>query len=346
MKAKLLPAMIGVVLAGGMAAAQADVQVFGHLDQSLLSVDEEASSGGSSTSEDDLNLKCTTCSIGFKGSEDLGNGLKAIFKLDFQFDMNNRNRGAITDRDQWLGMKGNFGQVRIGTISTGYKSHGAKIDPLYRTAFQGRDHGLQSSLHSGAGEELHGRAEHTIRYDSPSFNGFKVVAHYTLDSDEGDGEDEDPFGIGASYNNGGLLVFADYMDNNQGSSDPDGEFTAWKIGGKFGMDQFAVMGQYEEAEETFGSSTIDLEVWHIAGSFTMGNNMIYLGYGQGEESGSGFSDDYDAFTIAGTHKLSKRTMAYAGYNNFDADSTSGSGTSASTSNFEVDTFGVGLKHKF
>ncbi|MDH3526291.1 MAG: porin, partial [Gammaproteobacteria bacterium] len=246
MKAKLLPAMISVVLAGGMAAAQADVQVMGHIDTAVVSYDNDGTGPGS----DDVNLVCTTCSVGFKGSEDLGNGLKAIFKIDFQYDTINRNsNGSITDRDQWLGLKGNFGQVRVGTISTVYKSHGAMLDPLYRTALEGRAHGLQSSFHTGAGEELRGRADNTIRYDSPSFNGLKVGFHYTLDSDETDGEDEDPFGIGASYENGGILVFADYLDNNQGSSDPDGEVSAWKVGGKYSLNNFAVMAQYEQEDD-------------------------------------------------------------------------------------------------
>jgi predicted porin len=55
------------------------------------------------------------------------------------------------------------------------------IDPLYRTAAQGRALGLQSQLHSNAGEDGQGRADHTVRWDSPSWNGFKVAAYYTLD---------------------------------------------------------------------------------------------------------------------------------------------------------------------
>ena len=81
---KILPTMIGAALVGGMAPAVADVTVFGHLDTSVDYVD-----AGESTT----NLNCNTCSLGFKGSEDLGNGLKAIFKLDFQFDMTERNTG-------------------------------------------------------------------------------------------------------------------------------------------------------------------------------------------------------------------------------------------------------------
>ncbi len=320
MKTKFLPTMIGAILAGGMGVAQADVQVFGHLDQAITSIDTGSS--------DDVKLQCTTCSIGFKGSEDLGNGLKAIFKLDWQFNMNERlrdadERSALFDRDQWVGLKGGFGQVRIGTISTVYKSHGAKLDPLYRTALQGRDHGLQSSFHTGANDELRGRATNTFRYDSPSFNGLKVGAHYTLDPSETP-EDENPFGIGASYKNGGVFVFADYMDNQQDGSD---EVTVWKVGGKYSLNNFAVMGQYEDEDD----GGFDFELWHIGASYTMGNNMLYAAYGETDDDGS----ESDAFTIAGMHSLSKRTKVYAGYNNQDPASGS-----------DRDEFSVGLKHKF
>jgi len=359
MKTRFLMTMIGALLAGGMGAAQADVKIFGHIDTSIDALDVD---GGS----DDINLNCTTCSVGFKGSEDLGNGLKAIFKLDFQYDTINRNTGrasgnkttpatgptdpvtsvsdtsSITDRDQWLGLKGNFGQVRIGTISTGYKSHGAMIDPLYRTALQGRDHGLQSSFHSGAGEELQGRATNTIRYDSPDFNGLKAVAHYTLDSNETD-EDEDPFGIGASYENGGILVFADYLDNSQSDSD---ETTAWKLGGKYSMGMFGVMGQYED----FENGSDELNVWHLAGTATMGNSMLYLGFGKGDHDDLANSE-YTAWTLAAMHSLSKRTKAYVGFSQVDCDGGAGANLSAcrvdgSNVNGEIDQFSLGMKHKF
>ncbi len=81
---KLLPTMIGAALVGGMAPALADVTVFGHIDTSVDYVDRKDST---------TNLNCNTCSIGFKGSEDLGNGLKAIFKIDFQYDTTERNTG-------------------------------------------------------------------------------------------------------------------------------------------------------------------------------------------------------------------------------------------------------------
>jgi predicted porin len=399
MKHKLLPTMIGAVLAGGMGAAQADITVFGHIDTAIVNTDtdngfvntakmptgwnpsfsDDVSDFGRTT--DDTNFKCTTCSIGFKGSEDLGNGLKAIFYIDFQYDMFNRNTGdeknSLTDRDQWLGLAGNFGQIRAGSISTSYKSHGAMIDPLYRTAAQGRAMGLQSFLHTNAGEEGEGRADNTVRWDSPNWNGFKVIAHYTLDSDEHDGvglsgdEDDDGYGIGGQYTNGGILVFADYLTNDgDDANNSGGDLTAFKVGGKYTINNFAVMGQFEsiEANSIIGNGLGDtkgkqeMDYWHLGGTYTMGNNMIYAAYGVGDFTDlgnnvlpGGTSDDMEqtVYTIAGTHNLSKRTMIYAAYsvNEQDNDAAVNSsivdaGTTKSVNDPERDVFAIGMKHKF
>ncbi len=386
MNRKLLPTMIGIILVGGVATVQADVSVFGHIDTSVNATDQD---GGS----DDQNFECTTCSIGFKGSEDLGNGLKAIFSIDFQYDTTERNTGrasatsngrtytpvittgggtttvaavtsvtvkdssSITDRDQWLGLAGNFGQVRVGTISTVYKSHGAMLDPFYRTALQGRDRGLQSRFHSGAGEDLQGRATNTARYDSPDWNGLSAGAFYTLDSDESDGyggtEDNNPYGVGASYANGGLLVFADYMDNNGSSSDVGGDITAWKVGGKYGLSMFEFFGQYESSDTDENSAArlidVDTTVWHLGASATLGNTMAYFAYGQGEFDFAGSSsEDYTTWTLALMHNMSKQTSVYTGFSEVDCDRFVANSVcdQVGPSGGEDDKFSLGMKHKF
>ncbi|HSG11268.1 MAG TPA: porin [Gammaproteobacteria bacterium] len=345
MSKKLLPVLIGAALTCGVNLAAADVTLFGHIDTSFIGIDQD---GGA----DDTVFRCTTCSVGFKGSEDLGNGLKAIFKLDFQYDTTVRNDGdgvssdgdndnsGLIDRDQWVGLAGGFGKVRIGTISTVYKSHGAMIDPLYRTALQGRDRGLQSSFHSSAGEELQGRATHTIRWDSPSFSGVQLGAHYTLDSNEAT-EDENPYGIGASYSNGGILAFADYMDNAQSGAS---EKNAWKVGGKYDMGMFSFMGQYEDYQN---SSTDEETAWHVAGGVNglLGMNL-YLGFGITEDDTS--NDEATSWTLAVSHNMSKRTMVYAGHSQVDCDTgtTLSACSAVGASGGEDDRTAFGIKHKF
>jgi predicted porin len=369
MMKKALPAMIGLALAGGVSVAAADVSVFGHIDTSINWADID---GVGNTN----NFACTTCSIGFKGSEDLGNGLKAIFSLDFQYDTVNRNNSktttksttyttvssqvitavtsvktsapAITDRDQWLGLSGGFGKVRVGTISTLYKSHGADIDPLYRTALQGRDHGLQSeSFHSGAGEELEGRATNTIRWDSADFSGVKVGATYTLDSSKADGESANPYGLGASYENGGMLVFADYMDNaRSGVADKQ----AWKIGGKYDMGLFSFYGQYEDFDDSL-STNDNITLWQVAGGVNnlLGMNM-YLGIAHGDNKDT--SEDYQAWTFAITHDFSKSTMVYGGVTQVSGCTVGGSAATLSAcapigaAGTSYDWTSFGMKMKF
>jgi predicted porin len=367
MTKKLLPAMIGVALAGSMSVVAADVTVFGHIDTSIVNydIDQDPAANAGINNISDTNFVCTTCSIGFKGSEDLGNGLKAIFKLDFQYDTTVRNDGdgsgadgdnnnsGLLDRDQWVGLAGGFGQVRIGTISTVYKSHGAMIDPLYRTVGQGRDVGLQSEFHSGAGEELQGRATNTLRWDSANYNGFKVGFHYTLDSNEldGGGEDNDPYGIGGSYENGGILVFADYMDNNGDATIANEDVSAWKVGGKYTMNDFAVMGQYEDGSFDDGTAggDGDATVWHIGGSYTMGNNLLYVAYGQGNADFPGFDQDYDVYSVAGVHSMSKRTSVYAEYSAVDCDADISDSPCEGVdpaNGGDLSAFALGVKHKF
>jgi predicted porin len=366
---KILPVMIGAALVGGMSSAVADVTAMGHIDTSLNTTKNELLKNNDRLN----NMTCTTCSFGFKGSEDLGNGLKAIFKIDFQYDTTERNaNGSITDRDQWLGLDSNFGKLRLGTISTVYKSHGAMIDPIYRTVAQGRDWGLQSNLHTGAGDtEAQGRATNTIRYDSPSFAGFQVAGHYTVQKEtQNDPDADSPWGIGGHWQGGGFLVFADYI-----TSDAGGDDDAWKVGGRFGFDKFAIFGQYEgdggaisgRTGGTIYDGNLDTNVayqgvgdgadtWFVGGTAGFGNNLLYAAYGQGGDKNgangryqsgedingdpiftdvTGINTKYDSWEVVGVHSLSKRTKAYLGFVQQDFDDLG-----------KVNDWFLGMKHTF
>jgi predicted porin len=396
---KLLPTMIGAALVGGMAPAVADVTVFGHIDTSIDYVDQNQST---------TNMNCNTCSIGFKGSEDLGNGLKAIFKIDFQYDTTERNTGkassrsstrtintvtqsttttvggsvnvntnygtttirgvtnvsdtsSITDRDQWLGLAGNFGQIRFGTISTVYKSHGAMIDPVYRTSAQARDHGLQSNAHRGAGENGQGRAEDTIRYDSPDWNGLQAGAHYTLQTDTG-GSTDSPWGAGIQYKNGPFLVFADYITNDRGGDD-----TAYKLGGKWTIGNYSLYGQYEfddgmlsylDGAQFGGNKGDGADVWELGGTGTWGNNTLVVAYGEKDNTSGGvgeaavaeqFGEDFgktQTIEVVGIHNLSKRTLVYGGYINRSFDGYYYNSNDQKKNFSDQDIVTVGMKHLF
>lgn len=359
--------MIGVILAGGVAVAQADVQVFGHIDESLVYVNggRIQNSGGQnfypnlvSRGDNNTQLVCTDCSIGFKGSEDLGNGLKALFFLDWTVDINNST--TPDGRDQWLGMGGNFGTLKAGTMSTVYKSYGAVLDPVYRTVAQQRNIGLQSNLHNEKGDVGQGRATNTVGYDSPDWNGLKLNATYTIQPDSTQPRTKGPYSGGVSYENGGFLVNAAYISNNAGGDD-----AAASVGAKFTFNNFSIFGQYEKdmglitdsATGTLGQSNDGdgADVWMVGGTYSMGNNMLYAGYGQDDNASTSDSSilvppainqnvnepKFKSWELVGVHNFSKRTLAYAGYVGSKPD-----GDFNSNRVDDLAVFTVGAKHTF
>jgi len=352
MNKKLIATAVGLVVAGGMGLASADVKLYGQLDISVDGYDNE------DTNEDDTNLKSNTSAIGVKGSEDLGNGMEAFFKVEYQTDLANDDSGnGWTGRDQYIGLgHESIGKLAFGTMSTAYKAQAAKIDPFYRTSVQARRTGLwlQSALHSGKGEEGQGRATNTIGYSSPNWGGLGLLATYTLDSEENDAgpgsplnEDDDPWSVGASYSGlGGLYAFVSYVTTNS-SGDDD----AVQVGAQYAFDAFEVHGIYEMdggliTLRQYGSAepgTINqgsgdgADVWSVGGSWTIGNNVIGADYGQGDEADDPtvIADDYKSYRIAAYHKFSERTRVYVGYAGADRNDAD-----------DVSLWTVGARHNF
>ena len=363
MNRKFLVTAMGLVLAGGMGLANADVKLYGQITLEVDAVDSDAVGF-----EDDINMNSNTSAFGIKGSEDLGNGLSAFFKLEFQVDPTQRAKN-ITDRDQFIGLKmKRFGKMTFGTTSTAYKAPGKKIDAFYRTNLQSRDIGLQSNLHSGAGEQGEGRGENMVRYDSPKFNGFGVLATYQFDNDKsgssnpacGTGpecDDDDPYSIGVTYKGGNFFAAASYISTQQNDDAEAAQFMArytwndFEFHGIYELDQGLITAQRSNGLNgglggRDGSAKDDgADIYSIGATYTIGNNVIGADWGQGSDSdgkdginNAGGGDDvqeYDVWRIAAWHKFSKRTGVFAGYANTDYDIKG-----------EDEIFSLGMRHKF
>jgi predicted porin len=234
-------------------------------------------------------------------------------------------------------------------MSTVYKSYGAMLDPAYRTVAQQRDVGLQSLLHSGRGSDGQGRATNTVRYDTPTWNGLSAAGSTTVRPDSDTPSHNNPYSAGVKYENGGILVFADYVTNNSGGDD-----SAYSLGGKWTIDKFALFGQYEFDKGlitdvntgTLGQNNNGdgADIWMVGATYTMGNNTLYAGYGSQTDSAETrdlggdkvTATKYKSWELVGIHTFSKRTLAYAGYVGVDPDS-------------DYDTvahYTLGMKHTF
>ncbi len=334
MKKRLLLAAVSAALISPL-AAQAAATVYGNVHLSIDSTSLETSGTDPVTNKDPENLTMNnnTSAIGVKGKEDLGGGMSAIFKLEFQIDPSERNK-SITDRDQWVGLKGAMGTIKFGTMSNNYKMLGGKIDPMYRTQLEGRGFmDIQTSLHGGAGENG-GRSTNTLQYSSPKMGGMKFVFNYTFS-----GKDDETLGFGLHYKTKTAIAFIDYLDVQSETAPFGNSETAFKIGGSYKMGAVTLGLQYESVEDvnlvknvspsdgTIGN--VGSDVIFASMNYTMNpNNNIAFTLGDNGTDDVGYALMYN-------HKMSKRTNVYTGY---------GDNASMKADDKQVITFGV--RHKF
>jgi len=312
MKKRFLVAAVAATLVSPL-AAQADATVYGNVHLSI-----DSPSFDDPTQNDNLAMNSRTSSIGVKGKEDLGGGMTAMFKLEFQVDPDERNK-TITDRDQWVGLKGAMGSVKLGTMSNNYKQMGGKIDPMYRTALEGRGFmGTQSSLHGGAGQNG-GRSTNTVQYSSPKMGGMNVVFNYTFS-----GNDDETMGLGVHYKTKQVIAYVDYLDV-QGVPTAGESEAAFKVGGSYKMNAITLGLQYESIEDAVGSDIIFASFNYQLND----NDNIAVTLGDVD-----LADDM-GYAVMYNHKMSKRTNVYAGY-----------GDDASNDNASQEQLTFGIRHKF
>ena len=117
---KKLIALAIAAAASSTAFAQTNVQIYGIADVGYVGIDRDHFKFQNNINSGVLS----TSRIGFKGAEDLGNGLKAIFTLEYGLLLDqNTSIGASTNnvanaRQQFVGLTGGFGTVVAGRLQT------------------------------------------------------------------------------------------------------------------------------------------------------------------------------------------------------------------------------------
>jgi predicted porin len=115
-KTHIAAAALALLAATG-AQAQSSVQIYGIIDAGIEHVTNVDAAGRSLTRMPNLSAGSFPSRIGFRGTEDLGGGLKAIFTLENGFgpDSGTINQGGrLFGRQAWVGVSGSWGQVTLG----------------------------------------------------------------------------------------------------------------------------------------------------------------------------------------------------------------------------------------
>jgi predicted porin len=347
LKNLLLVAALGSAIAGS-AAAQTNVTVSGLVDAYAGSVRMSGDpSGKSSVNSGGM----TTSWFGFKGSEDLGGGLKANFALTsfFQADTGTQGRfpgDTLFSRDANVGLSGSFGAVSLGRNLAPNFLPSILFNPFGDSfAFSPLILHMDVPLFNASGwtNSVAGDTgwSNEILYTSPSMGGLTANLHYQFGEQAGD-SGKNNVGGNLLYFHGPLALTAFYHHvevNNPGGSVGNvtltaARQTAWMLGGTYDLKMAKLYATYGHT-----SHDIDLndKTLSLGVSVPAGQGKVLAAWAQTKRSGAAIGADQkrNTATVGYDYDLSKRTDLYAMYMN-DKITAQNSGNS----------FGVGIRHRF
>jgi len=295
------------------AFAQSNVTIYGRMDVGVFNKDD--ANGNGVTRVDSSGW--TTSRLGFKGSEDLGNGLKAIFQIETRLE-NDSSSTFGSARDTFVGLTGGFGTLIAGRNSTPLNNWLPEYDPSgVANAFRTSNVDLRGSLET--------RVNNSVVYAAPTFSGVEFAALYAPDED--DTVSEDIYGIGLQWKSGPIAAMFTWhaIDNTVDNF-------AVGFSYNFGVAKIHTNYIFNEFD---ASGTEDEQAWAIGVSAPIGAGSVGLGFTQQTDIAGIADNDIDVWALTYKHNLSKRTYAYAGYQYKDRENGS-----------SQDTYGVGVAHHF
>jgi predicted porin len=336
---------LACVAATGAAQAQSTVQVYGLVD---LSAGEFQNAGGVKLKRLDSG-NMSTSYIGFKGSEDLGGGLRASFQLEsfVLYDTGGASRvpgvDAFWARNANVSLSGGFGSVKLGR-----QGPALFVSTLLFNALSdsfGYSPAIRQWYNSPYGTPLIGDSgwNNAIGYTTPGFGGLTATVQVQASEGASNAKGKN-IGGHVLYFGGPVALTAAWQSvKAQGtlgqaiSTFPGfSEQTAYQVGGSFDAGMVKLFAQYGEIE-TKATSTVKSKIMNVSAKVPLGGGALLAEYGNSKIStaGSSVSPKSDMFTFGYDYDLSKRTDVYAVYMQ---DKYTGKSTGS--------TFAVGVKHTF
>lgn len=294
------------------ATAAAQVTLYGRVD---LSVAQQADAVKNTELRNGSGSR-----FGVRGTEDLGDGLKAVFQLEHRFNADTGSQSNATrfwEGKSIVGLEGGFGRLTLGR----------EENPAYTLSQNPADPWGGDTV-AGNGSIVAGRIGSTRYSDAVNYRyaggGFTFGAQMT----EGDGLDDRPYSLGLAYAAGPVRLGLGY--ENPGDADDD-----WlTLSGSYDFGAFRLIGLVGNGDNANGQKH---RSWLLAATAKLGAGELRGSYGQLKNTTLDVVADKQ-FALGYHHALSKRTTVYADLINEKRDNL--------PSNRKSTGWDVGIKHNF
>ncbi len=351
MNKKLLTAAIGAALAAGPMLAQADVKLYGKIHVSVDQVDGKgAGASNAADARKNTNVSSNASRWGIDVSEKLGGSLKAIGKLETEIGATGSSTEVSNDlaqRNRYVGLSGKFGTVIAGSMDTPFKDIGRAVEFFPEYIGDARNLTRQNTTYSG--QTSFGwdeRPRNSIRYTTPSFNGFAASYLYSADVQAGTSFDDNrrrADSLSLTYTKGplfaGLAIEShknpgNIGDGTGGTSGSNETEKGTRLSASYNFGAFKLAGMWQDLKDIGGKASGDSHgitrtTWGLGGAYTAGNNVFKLQYYKaGSLNKQSATTDTTAdntgakmWAIGWDHLFSKTAKVYVAYAKTDNDSS-------------------------
>ncbi len=350
---------IAALAAAGAAAAQSSVTMYGQVNTGYEYSKTDTTIDGKKTTTKTTgfqNDRVNSSRLGFKGEEALGNGLSATFALEMGFNANDGTfkSGAAFDRKATVGLKGAFGEVRIGKDSTPMNEFDGSFKAIDRTT-------TLAKAKQVADRDASWEGRPTGLFYNGTFSGVSVSAAIGNNSERTKTEgvttkkdDSAVYGLGLGYNGGAWAVGAAFQHETKKVFDKavttDGKVTSYGVGASYDFNVAKVYGQYEGGQyknklPAGGKYSYDQFAIGVSAPFGATTLSAEYGYNKAKQTADTTANvtkfKGNVFAVQAEYAFSKRTslVARAGQvANWKNETTN---DKSSTQEYTV-----GLRHKF
>ncbi|OUS25351.1 porin [Thalassotalea sp. 42_200_T64] len=259
-------------------------------------------------------VKSNASRLGVTGGLKINDALSVVYKAEFQVDMDGDSDDNITARNQYIGLKGNFGTVLLGKNDTVTKQSQGKVD-------------IFSDLEADIKVLWKGenRMSDTLTYFTPKFGLFQAGLTYSAEGDE-----QSDAGISAAVTYGDAKLKS---NNFYAAVAIDSEVKGYDIfratvATKFAGIKFGAMLQTQEDVE----SGKELEGLMVSAAYKI-DGFTLKGQVQTAEVDGG--DDKSGISAGVDYSLAKNAKIFAFYTSFDMDTGA-----------DQDYLATGIEYKF
>ncbi|MES2104558.1 MAG: porin [Pseudomonadota bacterium] len=339
-------------------AAAGNVTVYG-----FLKVDaENVNAGSGSTARISNNLSV----IGFRGKEDLGDGMEAFFQLESNVFVDTGAGGEFT-RNTGVGLRGKYGQVLAGIWESPYRFVSVyAIDPFTAGIFASNSllgNGFATAANGISPASFDRRQKNLLQYFSPGINGWN--ARLAISAREEKTATSNPGLVSGllTYEQGSFYLAYGYerhTDYFAGGSTDAGH----KLGAAYNVGNTRLRFAWENLRyEPTRSSHLSRNAWQLAATHELGRHIFRASYvramdasgnagagigGIGKPGGESGARQY---TIGYGYNLSKRTELWSAYTRINNDrfasyNLSGNPIPGLVAGQDPSGFGLGITHKF